>query len=80
MSSEHFSRRAAMTPETTKHRFTAEELQQADDWSEGFCLACRAPRDGCEPDAEAYECEECGECAVYGPHWIAIAGLFGEGA
>ena len=54
-------------------------VQQADDWSEGFCLACRAPRDGCEPDAEAYECEECGEAAVYGPHWIAIAGLFGEG-
>jgi hypothetical protein len=36
-----------MTPESTQHRFTVEELQQADDWSEGFCLACRAPRDGC---------------------------------
>ena len=57
-----------MTPETTKHRFTAEKLQQADDGSEGFCLACRAPRGGCEPDAQAYECEECGEYAVYGPH------------
>ena len=68
-----------MTPETTKHRFTVEELQQADDWSEGFCLACRAPRDCCEPDASAYPCDECGERAVYGPHWIAIAGLFGEG-
>ena len=68
-----------MTPETTQHRFTLEELQQADDWSEGFCLACRAPRDGCEPDASGYECDECGEPAVYGPHWIAIAGLFVEG-
>ena len=34
-----------MTPETTRYRFTVEELQQADDWSEGFCLACRAPRE-----------------------------------
>ena len=80
MSSEHFSRRAGMTPETTRYRFTVEELQQADDWSEGFCLACRAPRECCEPDASAYRCEECGEHAVYGPHWIAIAGLFKEGA
>lgn len=80
MSSEHFSRRADMTPETTRYRFTVEELQQADDWSEGFCLACRAPRECCEPDASAYRCDECGEHAVYGPHWIAIAGLFKEGA
>ncbi|WP_084397064.1 MULTISPECIES: hypothetical protein [Hyphomonadaceae] len=69
-----------MTPETTRYRFTLEELQQADDWSEGFCLACRAPRECCEPDASAYRCDECGEHAVYGPHWIAIAGLFSEGA
>ena len=65
-----------MTPETTKLRFTLEELQQADDWSEGFCLACRASRDGCESDALAYECDECGKHAVYGPNWIAIAGLY----
>ena len=57
-----------MTPETTRYRFTVEELQQADDWSEGFCLACRAPRECCEPDASAYPCDECGEHAVYGPH------------
>ena len=69
-----------MTPETTRYRFTVEELEQADDWQEGFCLACRAPRGCCEPDASAYPCDECGEHAVYGPHWIAIAGLFREGA
>ena len=56
-----------MTPETTRYRFTLEELQQADDWSEGFCSACRAPRECCEPDASAYPCDECGEHAVYGP-------------
>ena len=69
-----------MTPETTSFRFTSEELQQADRWSEGFCLVCRAPRGCCEPDARAYRCEECGAHAVYGPHWIAGAGLFGESA
>ncbi len=67
-----------MTPETTRYRFTVEELEQADDWSEGFCLACRAPRECCEPDARAYKCDECGEHAVYGPHWIAICGLMSE--
>lgn len=32
----------------------------------GFCVACGAERDGCEPDAEGYECDECGEMAVCG--------------
>lgn len=66
-----------MTPEKTKLRFTLEELQDADDNSEGFCLACRTPRECCEPDASAYKCDDCGKHAVYGPHWIALAGLIG---
>ena len=32
----------------------------------GFCVACGADADGCEPDAQEYECEACGEPAVYG--------------
>ena len=32
----------------------------------GFCLACGAEVDGCEPDARDYECDECGETKVYG--------------
>jgi predicted amidophosphoribosyltransferase len=32
----------------------------------GFCTSCGAEADGCEPDAEGYECEVCGEPAVYG--------------
>ena len=32
----------------------------------GFCLACGEDADGCEPDAEMYECECCGEPQVYG--------------
>lgn len=32
----------------------------------GFCLCCGAEADACEPDAEGYECEACGEPSVYG--------------
>lgn len=32
----------------------------------GFCLACGADADECEPDARNYECEECGERRVFG--------------
>ena len=32
----------------------------------GFCLACGAEADGCEPDARGYECEVCGAHEVYG--------------
>jgi hypothetical protein len=39
----------------------------------GFCLACGAEADGCEPDAEQYLCESCGEAAVYGAAEILIA-------
>ena len=32
----------------------------------GFCIECGAEADGCEPDAREYECESCGEHAVFG--------------
>jgi hypothetical protein len=32
----------------------------------GFCIACGAEAEGCEPDARKYTCESCGEKAVYG--------------
>lgn len=38
----------------------------------GFCLACGQEADGCEPDAEGYECESCGEAAVYGADELLI--------
>jgi hypothetical protein len=39
----------------------------------GSCLACGAEADGCEPDAEQYLCESCGEPAVYGAAEILVA-------
>ena len=32
----------------------------------GFCMACGAEADGCEPDARNYRCECCGEREVFG--------------
>ena len=32
----------------------------------GFCLACGEDAEGCEPDAENYECAHCGERQVMG--------------
>lgn len=39
----------------------------------GFCIACGAERDGCEPDARKYPCEECGRDEVYGAEEIMIS-------
>ena len=38
----------------------------------GICLSCGEEADGCEPDARNYECEGCGERAVYGAAEIMI--------
>ncbi len=38
----------------------------------GFCLACGADADGCEPDARRYECEACGEKQVYGAEELVM--------
>jgi hypothetical protein len=43
----------------------------------GLCLACGAEQGGCEPDAEGYECEACGEPQVYGAEELLVAGAFG---
>lgn len=41
----------------------------------GFCIACGAYHDGCEPDARNYPCEECGENKVFGAQEILLMGL-----
>lgn len=40
----------------------------------GTCVACGEQQDGCEPDAEGYICEACGEPAVCGDEslWMTI--------
>jgi len=39
----------------------------------GFCTACGEETDGCEPDAERYECESCGARAVFGAEQLLMA-------
>ncbi len=39
----------------------------------GFCIACGADHDGCEPDARNYECEECGAFKVFGAEEILLS-------
>lgn len=38
-----------------------------------FCVFCGEETDGCEPDARAYECENCGRNGVYGVEELLIA-------
>ncbi len=38
----------------------------------GFCTACGADADGCEPDARGYKCEDCGAHKVQGAEWLLI--------
>jgi len=38
----------------------------------GFCRACGAEQDGCEPDARNYTCEECGEAEVFGAEELLL--------
>jgi anaerobic ribonucleoside-triphosphate reductase len=38
----------------------------------GFCVACGEEADGCEPDAEHYECESCGKHQVFGAETLLM--------
>ena len=38
----------------------------------GFCLACGAEVDVCEPDARGYDCDECGSANVYGAEEVLM--------
>lgn len=40
--------------------------------SPGFCVACGLEAEGVEPDARKYECESCGEKAVYGAEELIL--------
>jgi len=40
----------------------------------GFCTACGHEACEVEPDAHEYECENCGEPAVYGAEELIVAG------
>ena len=56
-------------------KFTIEEIEEADDLQQGFCISCGATRDCCEPDAREYVCLECGKKTVYGAQELVLMGL-----
>ncbi len=49
-------------------------IEVAQDHSEyiGFCTDCGAEKDGCEPDARNYTCDECGADSVFGAEELLI--------
>lgn len=44
----------------------------------GFCLSCGEDADGCEPDAERYLCDACGERQVYGASEVLLLGAYSQ--
>jgi len=60
---------------TQLRKITLEQYTQLDEDMAGLCTACGSEHFGCEPDAERYKCEACGERKVYGPHWYLMSGM-----
>lgn len=50
----------------SKITITVEEYLEYREEYIGICLECGAERETCEPDADGYRCEDCGEHAVQG--------------
>lgn len=51
---------------TAERVMEAVQLRDSSLENPGFCIACGADHDECEPDARNYECYECGERKVFG--------------
>lgn len=51
---------------TSDRIMKAVESNEVDCTNIGFCKACGAEQDGCEPNARNYECEGCGAMQVFG--------------
>jgi hypothetical protein len=60
---------------TPLRKITLEQYAHLEQHIAGLCNACGQERSGCEPDAERYKCEACGERKVYGPHWYLMTGM-----
>ena len=48
--------------------------------AQSFCLECGDESDGVEPDARGYECDACGEPAVYGVDELLLMGAYDDKA
>ncbi len=53
-----------------------EEFEEAQDCYLGWCINCKAfTRECCEPDAQEYDCPDCGENSVFGAEEALLRGL-----
>lgn len=59
----------SITPERV---LAAVEAQMTSLDNPGFCTACGADAEGCEPDAQKLRCESCGAMSVYGAEDLLI--------
>ena len=63
------------------HSITADRIIEAVECAHtsldnpGFCIACGADADGCEPDARNYRCECCGASQVFGAEELLLMGV-----
>jgi len=71
----HQIERNPTTGKIIAKRFTIEEIEEASSNDYGFCLACGAERENCEPDARKYRCDSCNRHTVCGAEEIALMGL-----
>lgn len=53
----------------------AMELLESGNDQAGICLACGTEHDEVEPDAEGYECDNCGEFKVMSAEQIILTGV-----
>lgn len=59
-------------------RFTLQEIEDADARCIGFCVACGAEVECCEPDARARPCDACGLRLGYGAQEIGLRGWLAD--
>ena len=55
-----------------RRTFTMEQIEEAMELQAGYCLACGAMRECCEPDARQYQCDDCKQLQVYGAEELVI--------
>jgi len=58
----------------TSFAITIDEYEELMGLNVGFCLKCGAEREMTEPDAECYDCPDCGHNEVYGLETLLVMG------
>lgn len=61
----------------TQYKASAKAVMAAAEASDGtgWCLACGAENDGCEPDMRKGVCQACDAAKVYGAEELLLMGL-----